>query len=206
MRRLLLAQMLLGPFLASGNDVAASCELADQAILPRAPSGLAQVSNLGDIRITCRVPARTFPIKAGESQSGLTATTTVYQVSPKGRRRLVPSEVHRTGGGRTPDQETVEFYLHIPLDPAAREAEARRYCAKLQNSIPETPLSEAACRRALGRLQELVYQHRVGQFHVDCRVMDGYRIIGTGTVQLEVLFKGRFSDLGLPGFPGAPPA
>ena len=54
-----------------------------------------------------------------------------------------------------------------------------------------------------GCFQQLVYQHRVGRFRVECRVMDQKQVLGIGTVQLEVVFKGRFSDLGLPGVPPA---
>jgi hypothetical protein len=47
----------------------------------------------------------------------------------------------------------------------------------------------------------LVYQHRVGHFQVECRVLDGSRVIGRDVVELEVLFKGRFSEFGLPASP-----
>jgi len=199
----LLAQILVVPCVAFGGNKLASCELANKSIVSRSSSGLAQVSNLGDIQITCRVPARPFPTKPGESRSALNIATTVYEVSPNGGKKLVPSEVLLGGGGSTPDQEYREFLLHIPLAPAAQEAEARRYIAKIQDSMPQEELSEETRRRAIERLQELVYQHRVGHFRVECHMLDGKRVIGAGTVQLEVLFKGRFSDVGLPG---APPA
>lgn len=35
----------------------------------------------------------------------------------------------------------------------------------------------------------------------DCRVSDGSRVMGADVVALEVLFQGRFSDLGLPASP-----
>jgi hypothetical protein len=137
------------------------------------------------------------------AQNGLTAAAMAYEVLPNGKKDLVPSEVHLRGGGRAADQEFVEFYLHIPLDPAAREAEARRYLARIQTSMPDQKLSDEARQHTMERLQLLVYQHRVGRFHVNCRVLDGKRVLGIGSVQLEVLFKGRFSDAGLPA---APPA
>ena len=104
-------------------------------------------------------------------------------------------------GAVPPGQEGVLFYLHVPLDPAEREAEARRYLASLVNSMPQTQLSEEKRQRALRLLQQSVYQHRVGRFRVECQVLDGKRVIGTGTVELEVLFKGRFSDVGPPAAP-----
>jgi hypothetical protein len=62
-------------------------------------------------------------------------------------------------------------------------------------------ITQDAWERGLERLQQLVYQHRVGHFQLDCRVLDGSRVTGTDSVELEVLFKGRFSDVGLPGSP-----
>jgi hypothetical protein len=58
-----------------------------------------------------------------------------------------------------------------------------------------------AHQRALEQTREFVYQHRVGHFHVECRISDGDRVIGVGVVELEVLFKGRFSEVGLPASP-----
>jgi hypothetical protein len=81
------------------TDMRASCELAEESILGRPSPGLAQVSNVGDIRIRCRVPARPFPTKSGESRNGLTVGTTTYAISADGSKKLVPSEVHVLGGG-----------------------------------------------------------------------------------------------------------
>jgi hypothetical protein len=198
LKYMLLAQMLLVPCVAFGGRKAASCELANKSIVSRSSSGLAQVTNLAEIEITCSVPGRPFPFL-----NGLTVITTVHEVSPSGRKKLVPSEVHLLGGARPPGQEEVVFVLDIPLEPAAREAEARRYLAKIENYGPEWRLSEEARPQAMERLQESVYQDRVGRFRVQCRVLDGKRVMGTGTVQLEVLFKGRFSDVWLPGVPPA---
>ena len=99
MRYLLLAQLLLFSSVAFGVDKTASCELASQDIEGRSSSGLAQVSNLGEILITCRVPARPFLTTPGESRNGLKAATTTYEISPDGGKKLVPSEVHQSGGG-----------------------------------------------------------------------------------------------------------
>ena len=62
-------------------------------------------------------------------------------------------------------------------------------------------ITEEAHQRALERTRELVYQHRVGHFQVECRILDGDRVMGVGIVEVEVLFKGRFSDVGLPASP-----
>lgn len=198
-----MAQLLLLSSVAFGGDKPASCELASKSIVSRSSSGLAQVSNLGDIQITCRVPTRPFPTKPGESHNGLRAATTAYKISRDGSKELVPSEVHQSGGGFGPDPEPewVDFYVHIRLESAERDAEARRYLAKLGKSMAPEQITEEAHQRALERTRELVYQHRVGHFQVECRILDGDRVMGVGVVELEVLFKGRFSDVGLPASP-----
>jgi hypothetical protein len=116
---------------------------------------------------------------------------------------LVPSEVHQSGGGFGPDPqpEWVDFYVHVPLEPAERDAEARRYLAQLEKAMAPEQITEEAHQRGLERLRELIYQHRVGHLQVKCRIMDGDRVMGIGIVELEVLFKGRFSDVGLPAAP-----
>src|ERR1022692_1133259 len=72
---MLMAQLLLLSSVAFGGDKPASCELASKGIVSRSSSGLAQVSNLGDIQIACRVPARPFPTKPGETHIGLRAAS-----------------------------------------------------------------------------------------------------------------------------------
>ena len=178
----------------------------NKSIVSRSASGLAQVSNLGDIQIPCRVPARPFPTKPGESHNGLRATTTAYKIAPDGKRKSVRSEVHQSGSGGggfgpDPEPEYVDFYVHIPLESAERDAEVRRYLAKLEKSMAPEQITEEAHRRALDRIREFVYQHRVGHFQVACRILDGDRVMGVGVVELEVSFKGRFSDVGLPALP-----
>jgi hypothetical protein len=93
------------------------------------------------------------------------------------------------------------FYVHIPLAPTERDDEARRYLAKLEKSMTPQQITQEARQRALEQTRELVYQHRVGHFQVECRILDSDRVIGVGVVELEVLFKGRFSDVGLPASP-----
>lgn len=208
MKYILLAQILLVSCVAFASDGTASCELADKSIVARTSSGLAQVSNVGDIQITCSVPARSFPTKPGEVLNGLTVATTAYEVLSNEGEKPVPSETKVTfvmkGFGSVPTgYEGVLFSLHIPLLPAARKVEARRYLDKWKDEMPPDLRSELAQRDAVERLQSFVYQHRIGRFRVECRVMDGHQVLGIGIVQLEVVFKGRFSDLGPLGVPPA---
>jgi hypothetical protein len=166
---MLLAQLMFLSCAAFGGDTPATCELASKSIVSRSSSGLAQVSNLGAIQITCRVQARQFPTKPGESQNGLRAATTAYKISLGGSKKLVPSEVHQFGGGGggfgpDPGLEWIDFYVHIPLEPAERDAEARKYLAKVEKSMAPEQITEAAHQRRLERVRELVYQHRVGHF------------------------------------------
>lgn len=199
-----MVQLVLLSSVAFGGDKPALCELASKSIVSRSSSLLGQVSNLGDIRVTCRVPARPFPTKPGEGLNGLRAATTAYEISPDGSKKSVPSEVHQSGNGSSgfePGPEWVDFYVHIPLESAERDAEARRCLAKLEESMAPEQLPEETRQRALERMREFVYQHRVGHFQVECRVLDGDRVMGVGVVEFEVLFKGRFSDAGLPAQP-----
>jgi len=209
LRYIILAQILLSASVTFASEIRPSCELAKESILSRSSSGLAQVSNLGSIRIRCRIPARHFPTRPGESRNGLTAATAAYEISADGNKKLVSSEVHVFGGGGDgfgpdPQPEYVDFYVYIPLDSVEADAEARRYLAKLEESMTaeqKAQFTEDAQKKALENLRPLVYQHRVGHFQVDCRVLDGSRVTGADVVELEVLFKGRFSDVGLPASP-----
>jgi hypothetical protein len=206
--------MMLSPILvfvsvAFATDTRPSCELAKESIVSRSSSGLAQVSNLGGVRITCHVPARPFPTKPGETRYGLKAATTAYEISADGAKKLVPSEVHIVGGGGdgfgpNPEAERVEFDVLIPLDSKELDAEARRYLAKMEESMTAEQKAQFTTHpqeKALENLRQLVYQNRVGHFQLDCRVLDGSRVMGADSLELEVLFKGRFSDVGLPGSP-----
>ncbi len=195
------------PLSAHGQDKPAVCALAEKSIVSRSAAGIAQVSNLGDIEIRCSVPTRPFPSKPGESRSALRATTATYEVSTDGREELAPSEVHQTGGGFDAQREWVLFYLHIQLDPAEADGEARRLLEKLNEAAKQTPGSpgsvatEEALKQAAERHRDLVYQHRLGRFRVQCRLSAEDKVTGVGQVELEVLYKGRFSDAGLPGAP-----
>jgi hypothetical protein len=212
----MLSFILFSSFATFATDTRPSCELAKESIVSRSSSGLAQVSNLGGIRIKCYVPARPFPTKpGGEPRLGLKASTTAYEISSDGSKKSVPSEVHVFAGGGDgfgpdPQPEWVEFYVLIPLDSEELDAEARRYLTKLEQSMaPEQKeqlkehFTEDGKKKMLEQLGPLVYQQRVGHFQVECRVLDGSRVMGSDIVEIEVVFKGRFSDIGLPGQPPA---
>ncbi len=199
---MLLAQLLLLPCVTFGGDNPPTCELASKNIVSRSSSGLAQVSNVGDIQITCRVPARPFPNKPGESRNGLRVATTAYRIAPDGSRKLVPSEVKQFGGGFNPQVEWVDFLASVPLAPEERDAEARKYLAKIEKARPQGRFSEMERQRALKNISDLLYQNRLGHFQLECRIMDGDRVAGVGAIEFQVLFKGHFSDF---GFSGKPP-
>lgn len=201
MKYMLMAQLLVLSSLAFGGDKPVSCELESKDIVSRSSSGIAQVSNVGNIQITCRVPVRPPLTKPGESRNGLKVATAAYQISPDGSKKRERSEVNQTGGGGSEAEEWVFFYIHIPLAPAERDVEARRYLVKLEKLMAPRQIPEEARQRALEQTRDLVYQHRLGHFQVECRILDGDRVIGVGVVELEVLFKGRFSDVGLPASP-----
>jgi hypothetical protein len=204
----MLSPILLIASVAFATDTLPSCELAKESIVSRSSPGLAQVSNLGGIRITCRVPARPFPTTpGGEPRYLLKVATTANEISADGTKKLVPSEVYVVGGGGggfgpDPGPEWVEFDVLIPLDSEELDAEVHRYLAKLVESMtPEqrAQVTQFSQNKALENIRQLVYQNRVGHFQLECRVLDGSRIVGTNSVEFEVLFKGRFSDVGLHG-------
>ena len=204
----LLAQLLFLTSVSSTNDQPASCELVSKSVVSRTSSGVAQISNLGVIEITCRVPGRPFPTKPGDSRNGLTVVTSAYKIISVDASEPVPSEVKLSGGGSrsAPRSEWVNFYVHIPLESAERDAEVQRYLDKFYKALgPDQvkQITEEQRQKAPERLREFVYQNRVGRFQMQCRVMDGDRVMGVDTVEFEVLFKGRFSDSWLAG---APPA
>lgn len=209
MKYMLMGQLLILSSRAFGGDKPASCELESKNIVSRSPSGVAQVSNLGNISVTCSVAARTLPTRLGEGRYGLKAATSAYKILSDGSKKFVPSEAQVSGGGFgtkaglvgiNPELEWVVFDVHIPLGAAQRDAEARRYLAKMEKLMPGQ-IPEKHRLQALERIREFVYQHRAGHFQVKCRVLDGHHVRGVGLVELEVLFKGRFSDVGMPGFP-----
>jgi hypothetical protein len=205
LRYIILAQILLSVSVISASDIRPFCELAKESILSRSSFGISQVSNLGGIRIRCSVPQRPFPTKPGEFRNGLRAQTTAYKISANGTKTLVPSEANLIGGGFGPDPEPewVDFYVKIPLESDQLDAEVSRYLAKLESSMtPEQKERyKEVGRKARENFGPLVNQHRIGHFQVECRVLDGARVLGVDVVELEVLFKGHFSDIGLPASP-----
>jgi hypothetical protein len=131
-----------------------------------------------------------------------------YEISASGTRTLVPSEVNLIGGGfgSDPEPEWVDFYVNIPLQPDQLDAEVSRYLAKLEGSMtPEQreQYQELNGKKARDNLRVLIREHRTGHFQVECRILDGARVMGVDVVELEVLFKGHFSDIGLPASPPA---
>jgi len=212
MRHLVLPGMLLISSLAFTADAPASCEIAETNVLSRSSSGIAQVSNVGLIQITCHVPARPWSPKPipGQPSNALQVKTTAYQIAADDTKTLVPSQVNQTGGGgdRGPPElgfanteERVLFYLNIPVDPAEAIAQMRDLNKLFE---AEKALSEGDRQHLEERLRyleqhpeelaEFVRQYRVGHFRVDCRLMDGDRVWGVGHLELEVLFKGRAFD------------
>lgn len=164
-------------------------------------SGLAQVSNLGDIQITCTVQG--LPYSWGQSRNPLKIATVAYQVLPDGSKKLVPSETNQSGGSYATEVESVYFHFHIPLESADRDAEANRLLAIVEKLMPSEQVTEEAHQRLLKRIREFIGQHRVGHFQVECRILNGDRVMGVAVVELEVLCKGRVSDLGLQAVPPA---
>ena len=169
-------------------------------MISRASSGLAQVSNLGDIQITCTVEGP--PFSSGESRT-LKIATVAYQVLPDGSKKLVPSETNQTGGSYATEVESVYFHFHIPLESAERDAEANRLLTMVEKSMPSEQVTEEAHQRLLKRIREFIGQHRVGHFQVECRILNGDRVMGVAVVELEIVFKDRVSDLGLQAVPPA---
>jgi hypothetical protein len=195
MRYWLFPFLFLSTF-ALAEHGAASCEISTGSIVSKTTSGIAQVGNLGLIRFRCEVGARPFPSKPGSFRNGLKADATVYSVPAEGARKPVPAEVTVTGGGSSGKTEWVDFYIHIPLEAAELDAEIRRHIANLEKSEAEADLPERIRRLKNNpkALAAMVTQNRAGHFQVECRVLDGETLIGAGSVDLEVLFTGHFSD------------
>ena len=99
------------------------------------------------------------------------------------------------------------FDLNLPLDRSERDLEAHRYLDKLQKAAPGM-LSDSLKEQMFESTSQSISQHHMPAiFGVQCSVLDGARVVGVGTVDLEVLFKGQFSDsLGRPGYWPVQPA
>ena len=131
---------------------------------------------------------------------GLKADVRVYQLSPTGARTVVPASVNVSGGGGNQTTESVWFDLSIPVESAERDAAIRDYITDLTARAGGSPDGrDRALAPAVAAMKPDVFvglfrQHRIGLFRVECRVLDGDRLLGIGAVALEVLFKGRFFD------------
>ncbi len=208
LRHVILAQILFSVSVMSASDTRAACVLAKESILSRSSSGLFQVSNVGPIRVKCTIPKRPFPTKPGEFRNGLRAETTAYEIAADGTKTLVPSEVNVVGGGFGPDPEPdwVDFEVNILLDRDEIDSEVSRYLAKLEGAMTAEQkeqykvLNGASTRE---KLRLLIRQHRIGHFQIECRVLDGTRVMGVDVLELQVLFKGHYADVALPAFPPA---
>ncbi len=191
-------QLLLLSTLGFADHAPASCQISDKSVLSNSASGIAQVSNLELIQIRCHVAARGPLMKPGEVRNGLKAEAAVYKISADGTRNSVPSDVNVSVVGSRGTTEWVDFYINIPLDPADRDAEIRRYLAILDRGVADNQVLQKRIRQWQKNPQALaaiISQNRLGRFEVDCRVLDGDLVIGVGRVGLEVLFKGHFSDV-----------
>ena len=204
--RYLLAALSLAPLLMPPDAFAAEdrvlCLLEPSSIVSRSASGIAQVSNLGDIQIHCSVPAQPVSLKPGESLFDIGAKTAkAFLLLPGGDKKEVPVEVIGRGGGNNREGAYVDFYLHPPLDSPEREAEARRAVARLDREIakdssrPPEKTTEEQQRLKVATISTMVFQHRAGRFHVECYLTQGERSVGTGEIDFEVLYKGQFSDV-----------
>jgi hypothetical protein len=196
MRYVVVLQVLLLSTLAFADYPPASCQISDKSELSTSASGIAQVSNLGLIQIRCNIAARPWPLRPGIVRSGLKVEAAAYKTTAEGTGHSVPSEVNVSGGGLSGTTEWVDFYVHIPLDPADRDAEIRRYLAILDRSVGNEQLQEEIhhLQKNPQAMAAIITQNQVGRFEVACRVLDGDLVIGVGRVGLEVLLKGHFSD------------
>ncbi|MBV9608545.1 MAG: hypothetical protein JO187_03215 [Acidobacteria bacterium] len=93
------------------------------------------------------------------------------------------------------------WYLNIPIDPAEAISEFRAWVAKLDRARPPSPEDRQRVEENIRDLEahpdelaEAVLQMRPGHFEVECRIMDGDQLWAVGSVELEILFKGRAFD------------
>jgi hypothetical protein len=176
-----------------------SCAVQAGSVLSRSPSGVVRVSNLPLIPIECRRSPRR-PLPQSGQQGLLKVEAVVYQVTEQSAGVRVPSQVTASGGGGDLQEESVYFYLDIPIDDSERDAASRAFVAELArraaSSPNETERAQAARFQGMDprTLGQMVRQHRVGRFRVEFRVLDDTRLVGVATLDLEVVFKGTFFD------------
>ncbi|HEX4486017.1 MAG TPA: hypothetical protein VH088_07110 [Terriglobales bacterium] len=209
MKYYMIVAILLLSSLAFAANKQASCVIDDKSILSGSPSGVPQVSNLGLIQITCRVPGRPWPSdpKPGFGRFALRLKTVAYQIGDDGTKTVVPSFSNVTGGSDCGpfqisgecNEASLLWNLNIPIDPTEAIAEIREFDRKLEVELsPEQRQQAEAHIRDLEKhpdeLAEIVRQYRPGNFVIECRIMDGDQLWAFGHVELEIVFKGRAFD------------
>jgi len=216
--------VLLCSLLSFAADQQASCVIDERSIVGRSPSGVPQVNNLDLIEITCRAPGRAWPsdAKPGFGRFPLRLKTVAYQIGDDGKKNVVASYSTVAGGsGCGPpqisgdcDEESLLWYLKIPIDPADAIAQIREFDRKRETERLPSPEQRQVVERHIAELAanpeelaDIVRQYRPGHYIVECRVMAASDVVsGTGLevpdpttdrlwavgqVELEIIFKGR---------------
>lgn len=177
----------------------ASCAVQAPSVLGRSASGVVQVSNLPLMQLESRRSLRR-PTPQSGPQGLLKVEAVVYQVTEQGARARVPSQVTASGGGADLQEESVSFYLDIPIDDAERDSASRAFLADLTrraaSSPNETERVQAARLQGMDArmLGQMVRQHRVGRFRVEFSMLDESLLVGVAAMDIEVVFKGTFFD------------
>ena len=134
---------------------------------------------------------------------GLSAEVTVETLSGGAVPAEVPSSIVESGGGADTRSEWVSFTLEIPIDPAERDAAIRDYMDEViaeaaASADPDAQALSSALQdgrtNASRALAQGFLQHRVGSFRVQCRVLDEGEVIGTSSIDLDVVFRGGFFE------------
>lgn len=185
----------------AGPAAAATCEVGPGGVVSRSGSGVAQVSNLALIDMRASVSRRPNPDSG--VRHGLSAEVTVETLSGGAVPAEVPSSIVESGGGADTRSEWVSFTLEIPIDPAERDAAIRDYMDEViaeaaASADPDAQALSSALQdgrtNASRALAQGFLQHRVGSFRVQCRVLDEGEVIGTSSIDLDVVFRGGFFE------------
>jgi hypothetical protein len=150
------------------------------------------------IDVKACIPNRPIPSSGG--LPGLNADVVVSTMDPSGAKHEIPSRVIGHGGTGSKKSECVTFYLDIPIDPTEREAAIRRYLdavvaeAKSSGKEDEQSFLPVVSQMGPGAFDNIFRQHRVGQFEVECYVLDRGRVVGVGRTNLEVVFDRHFFE------------
>jgi hypothetical protein len=183
---------------AAKGGQTASCDVDPSSVISRSPSNLAQVSNLALLHARAVVSSRR-PMPSSGVLGGQRVEATVYQEAG-GVRTIVPSAVNLSGGGGDAQSEYVAFTLDIPIESQERDAAIRDYLTAVARAAAsstnerERAIAATVQSTAASALAPMFRQHRVGRFHVECRVLDDGRQVAVGSGDFEILFKGRFFD------------